>query len=845
MPNEDGTPTNEESLLYSNSFPRFCTDILGLELSSYHNELADLITNRYLCIIVPRGHSKSSFFSLAYPLWRLFREKNKEICLVSSSIDQSMKLFAKTQQVLETNPFFSYLLPQDRSVTWNKSQLATTTGNLFYVKPFNSTIRGSYPHYMIADDILREETTDLVQSKETFWSALYPAGQTVGCQIIVAGTPLSLEDLYADLQKKKEWITYKRSAVITDSNGKWIKPLWPERFTLEKLREIESSMSSYRFQREYMCNPVSTGDILYPAELVLNSIDYNLDFTEKSEGIASIGCDYAMSTKTSGDFNVFIVIDDLVGKTYYKKTDQGTIEIPNPLIIRQMIRYRGNQGQTEKTLRLNDQFKATRITVDKSGVGAKFVKELKEEGLWVDEQDFQPASRNALLMNLRTVLEKNRLVIPSGINSSPLTNTLIYELGGFRAVRNTQTGYETWKSNYEHDDCLKKGTLIKTDKGYKPIEEIQINDLVLTHKNRFKKVVNIIKKPFNGTFYNLKFNGYLGLEISYNHPLYAAPFRFKLIEGTTYNKRKWVLPKDWKKKYRCISIIESLCKNKLKVFNESDFYKNSRWATTIKLKSILLDNEFAEFLGRFLADGHCAKKPKKGVYPLSLAFNADDLDGIFKFSKYLINKKIKHYYVTNNKNGVSIEFNSKLLWHIMSLCYNNKREKILPYFYNMLGADLKFVLDQWLAGDGWFNPKRNEIIGATTSKTLALEMHDIAWSLGQYARLQTCKRHRYEKKSKDQYWVTIKELQCKPNNVGSGCSTHGTRKRLSSFEFGSYAKKIEKESFSGFVYNLQVDEDESFIANGIVVHNCVMALALAVKHASNPKVAMENLIFGI
>lgn len=454
MPNENGSPTDEEKLLYTNSFAKFCTDIIGLELAEYHKELISLITNRYVCIVIPRGHSKSSLFSIAYPLWRLIKEKNIEICLISSSLDQSMKLFAKTQYILETNPFFANLLPTDRMTIWNKSQITTTTHNLFYIKPFNSTIRGSYPHYMIIDDVLREETTNIMQARETFWSDIYPAGQTVGCQIIVIGTPLSMDDLYADLQKKNSWVFYKKPAVIEDEKGNWIKPLWAERFSLNRLKEIQGAMSPYRFQREYMCTPTSTGDILYPQELVINALDYNLDFTDKSEGMVTISADFAMSTKSSGDYNVFIVLDDMQGQTYYKKTDTGTVEVPNPLIVRNMIRFRGNIGQTEKILRLCKQYNALRVVVDNSGVGAKFVKELKEESILVEPQDFVPAKRNAILLNLRTVLEKGRLVIPSGPNSSPLTDILVHELSGFRAVENSQTGYEAWKSNLEHDDCV-------------------------------------------------------------------------------------------------------------------------------------------------------------------------------------------------------------------------------------------------------------------------------------------------------------------------------------------------------------------------------------------------------
>ena len=91
---------------------------------------------------------------------------------------------------------------------------------------------------------------------------------------------------------------------------------------------------------------------------------------------------------------------------------------------------------------------------DESGVGAKFIKELRESYFAVDGQDFQPAKRNMILMNLRTLIEKNRLVIPGGDLSAPLTDILQRELKGFRLVKNKNTGHESWKSNLDHDDTV-------------------------------------------------------------------------------------------------------------------------------------------------------------------------------------------------------------------------------------------------------------------------------------------------------------------------------------------------------------------------------------------------------
>lgn len=810
-----------EHLKFYSNFTYFCEKVLNLEMTEYHKGIADLpLKHRYLCIVIPTGHSKTTLFTMAYALWRLWREKNIEICLVSSSIDQSMRMFALVQAELQTNPFFKELLPTDRFDTWNKSQLKTKNGNQYYIKPFNSTARGIHPQYIIYDDLLRESDIDMDTIKEMFWSVFYPRGQIHNCQHVVVGcvhpdtlvytdkglekigslvpslllndekklltfnkkvlgkdgwdktskyyvngktktkkiilvggyelecsmmhplwvckennrkwvtkkdiswirsedlkigdrvalklgarvfgkketisediaylyglyisegsldfygrsnriaitnkapevisflknifgfhntdgihnrknskeliqnmrryglpfercynkwipdrifkepkkiqamflrgvydgdghstyyknglrvcltstskkqllgvqqmllnfgivshingafhkghfkkdgtyikksysyclafgginsnifmeeigfgikykqkkvpekgirqvrqpfgfvwkkikkiedsesitvdfvipkghsfvsngfishnTPQGLDDLYAELEKKDEWHVVRKAAV-TIENGEWRDPLWPERFPIEVLKKIRDSMAPYRFNREYLCKPSPTGTPLVSKEQLLNCLDENLEFSFEIKGIGYLGCDFAMSTEASGDFNVFTVVDDMSGKTYSKKTDKGIIEIGDPVIVRKITRFKG-PGQIESIKQLEGYYKPAKIIADNSGVGARFVQELREAQINVYGQDFQPANRNQLLLNLGSLIEKGRLIIPSGPESEFLANALIREISGF-GLKRTKANTETFRSSTDHDDmCISLALAVK------------------------------------------------------------------------------------------------------------------------------------------------------------------------------------------------------------------------------------------------------------------------------------------------------------------------------------------------------------------------------------------------
>lgn len=68
--------------------------------------------------------------------------------------------------------------------------------------------------------------------------------------------------------------------------------------------------------------------------------------------------------------------------------------------------------------------------------------------------------------------------------------------------------------------CFVKGTLITTHRGLVPIEEIKVGDKVLTHKNRFKKVLMPMVNRKQG-IWTLKVQGSPVTEVTGNHRFYV------------------------------------------------------------------------------------------------------------------------------------------------------------------------------------------------------------------------------------------------------------------------------------------------------------------------------------
>ena len=82
------------------------------------------------------------------------------------------------------------------------------------------------------------------------------------------------------------------------------------------------------------------------------------------------------------------------------------------------------------------------------------------------------------------------------------------------------------KSTGKHA-CFKYDTLITTDKGKKPIIDIEVGDKVLTHNNRYKPVMELYRTQTE-IVYVIELINSKKIEVTGNHPLYTKDSRFKV-----------------------------------------------------------------------------------------------------------------------------------------------------------------------------------------------------------------------------------------------------------------------------------------------------------------------------
>lgn len=464
-----------------NSFPFFMDNVLGFKMAEFQIEqFKETSYNRYICIVNPIGHSKTTVYGVGYPIWKLWKERDFEICSISSSLDQSKKTTDIVEQNIESNPFLKHLVPKGNDSLWNRTEFITTNRNKYYTKPFNSTIRGVHPNLLLCDDLLRETDTPMSEIINLFWTIVYGRVQSRKGQLVVIGTPQSEDDLYLgqiksrSLKPDTQWKYMHKSAVITDGLGldpsHWVAPLWPERFTLQELKQIREDMGAFAFNREYMCSPSGEGSQLYLSKDLSNCCFNELTFQQSADlsfGPVYIGCDFATSTSVYGDYSVFTAVQHLKRPLLVKsKTFEG-IEydkiINDGVRILKIERHHGMPTtlQTERVIGMIKQYGASKAIIDQSNIGANFLQDLKNSYVNVDGQNMQPNARSAILLNLTRFIEartdsSHRLIIPTSQddpNTYTLTSRLLRELESFKETK-TRTGFATFQSDIDHDDMV-------------------------------------------------------------------------------------------------------------------------------------------------------------------------------------------------------------------------------------------------------------------------------------------------------------------------------------------------------------------------------------------------------
>jgi intein/homing endonuclease len=332
--------------------------------------------------------------------------------------------------------------------------------------------------------------------------------------------------------------------------------------------------------------------------------------------------------------------------------------------------------------------------------------------------------------------------------------------------------------------CFTSDTLIMTNNGMKPIVDIKIGDYVLTHKSRYRKVLKTGFKEVNEV-HILKGFGVHEIITTAEHPFYIR---------TKNSEPSWLSAKELEKGYYIGTTHNTEEINDIDNHNEDFWY----------------------FVGRFTADGWIVKTKRKHrknsyMYRVVLCCGKHEFDIV----KNIMDKLDFHYNWYEDKSAYKFYiYDMKLLSYLEKIGREAKNKRIHSDVWKLSSSKKKSFMEGYMSGDGCFT--KGKFQATTVSKLLAYELKQLInevyqnnCTLGYNIRPDKGKVGNRIVNQKSTYIIQFrKEINDKDR----------------AFYHNNYSwqpfRKNTLLSEKHIVYNLEVEEDNSYTANTIVVHNC-------------------------
>lgn len=457
------------------------------------------------------------------------------------------------------------------------------------------------------------------------------------------------------------------------------------------------------------------------------------------------------------------------------------------------------------------------------------------------------------------VLVKEKKILATGYNGAPSGLKHCLETGCLREKLKIPSGER-------HELCLPYDEEIFTSRGYIPIGEVKLGQRILTHKGIYRKVIKIFKREYKGKLYYIEPWNLLPVGLTPEHPVLAIRTqicqfdRRSLCKETCKSvnknyckkpflnyKLEWIPAFKLKKKDIVLlpfenrseqieeidfSFLEDLPqeyyqvieertrgssyqkigkslniwpatayswvngvipRDSIGLLDENNLKHGSSPAKTIPLR-IKLTPVVLRLIGFYLAEG-CSSSNQ-----LSFSFHKKEKEYVNEIKATMKTVFGLDCYERKARNAHVSVYSSIILAKAFKILFGKDAyTKKIPYFLMKLPSEKqRYLLSAYFQGDG-YKIDQNTSTVTTASGNLALQIMQILLRLG-YLPMIDRGRNVYRIIWKEKFKISYGYLK---SNI-----------------FFTPIRKLIYKDYSGYVYNLEVEEDNSYVTKSFVVHNC-------------------------
>lgn len=338
--------------------------------------------------------------------------------------------------------------------------------------------------------------------------------------------------------------------------------------------------------------------------------------------------------------------------------------------------------------------------------------------------------------------------------------------------------------------CFTAGHMVITQRGYVPIEEIVVDDMVVTHKGRLRRVVRIGSKI--ARVGRLSGVG-LGEKISCtpDHPFRSVEWRMQNTKrGNKYERVEHIGDPSW---------------------TAAKDMPGSQWCalTAVSVDAPVMPDgidadELLYIAGFYLGDGFIRRWADANKKAVVFGVNDEKVDRF----KARVTQSVS---VLRERTGPRIVLGNTAIadWLIENFG-EYSHAKTLPAWV-LAHPQRAALMDGYRDTDG--HCTANGWRAISVSRALAYGMRDLAQTLGMVAsvaftKVEPTKTIEGRKVNQRDYWTVT--------------AFNGETSRKSRIRHGMLLRTVSafEEVGDETVFNIEVDEDHSYVLDGVIVHNC-------------------------
>ena len=360
-------------------------------------------------------------------------------------------------------------------------------------------------------------------------------------------------------------------------------------------------------------------------------------------------------------------------------------------------------------------------------------------------------------------------------------------------------------------DCFEAGTLILTATGYKPIERVKEGDIVLTHKMRWRPVTATMQTEREEMI--IKGYGHPGIVCSTGHPFYVET-RSKVWNNERRNYDCVYSKPTWKK--------------------ASELTNNDYWGTPTfveplpipdvkktnnKSVSIPVDERLLWLAGRYTGDGWTRFDDDRGDVVIicgrrDIEYLKEKLN-MWKRSGERCKDGELAWNFREVRTGGQFTCSCRALvkWLRENFGHLATGKKIPAWLFGAPLSYKKAFLDGYIGADGHL--AGNLVEASTVSKELAFGLRTLVATTDRSPMVY------FQKQSGNV--IEGRKVNVKPIykvKWREGLDEAHTQTHVADEILWAPIREVKNTGNRKVFYNISVDEDESYIAEGLIVHNC-------------------------